>query len=119
MPTARPSVGDDQPVGELLGMVLHARVADRRGFDQSRDLAGGGRRADAYGANRQLSVANDGGGEYRFALRPHDRQSLAGDRLLIDHGVTVDDLAVDRNDLAGIDDDLVADRELPSRNRTQ
>ena len=105
----------DEPVGELLGMILHARIADRRGFDQPRDLAGRRGGANPYGANRQLSVANDGGGEYRLAFRPHDRQSLAGDRFLVDHGVTVDDLAIDRNDVAGIDDDMIIDRQLGRR----
>ena len=107
----------DQPVGELLGVVLHAGVADRRRFDQPRDLPGGGEIADADGAHRQLAVADDGGGEHRFTFRPHDRQALAGDGLLIDHGVAVDDLAVDGNHLAGIDDDLVADHELGGRYR--
>ena len=107
----------DQPVGELLGVVLHPRIADRRGFDQLRDLPGGGEIADADGADRQLAVADDGRGEHGFAFRPHDRQALAGDGLLVDHGVAVDDLAVDRNDLARIDDDLVADHQLGGRYR--
>jgi len=107
----------DQPVGELLGVVLHAGVADRRRLDQPRDLPRGGEIADADGARRQLAVSDDGGGEHGFTFRPHDRQALAGDGLLIDHGVAVDDLAVDGNYLAGIDDHLVADHELGGRYR--
>ena len=45
----------------------------------------------------------------------HDRQSLAGDRFLVDHGVTVDNLAVDRNDVAGIDDNMIIHRQLGRR----
>ena len=117
VPTASASVGTHQPVGELLGMVLHPGVADRRGFDEPRDLAGGGRGADADGADRELAVADDGRGKDRLALGPHDRQPFAGDGLLVDHRVTVDDLAVDRDDFAGIDYDLVADHKRGGRDR--
>ncbi len=87
----------DEPVGEAFGMVLHAGVADRRGFDQPHDLAGGGRRPDAQGTQRDLALADDGSGEGRFALAAMHRQALAGDRLLVDGGGAVDDLAVDRD----------------------
>jgi hypothetical protein len=63
----------DQPVGELLGMVLHTGVADRRRFHEPRDLPGGGEIADADGAHGQLAVAHNRRGEHRFALRAHDR----------------------------------------------
>jgi len=36
----------NQPIGKSLGMILHPGVADRRGFHEVHDLAGGGRRAD-------------------------------------------------------------------------
>ena len=101
-----------QTVGKLFGVVLHPRVADRRGFDQRRDLAGGGLGADADGADGELAVANDGRGEDGRAPVAHHRQALAGDGLLVDRGVAVDDLAVDRDHLARIDHDEVADREL-------
>jgi hypothetical protein len=106
-----------QPVGELLGMVLHPRIADRRRLDQPCDLPGRRGGADADGAHRQLAIADDCCREYRFPFRPHDRQSLAGDRLLIDHGVTVDDLAVDGNNFARIDDHFVARYQLGGRYR--
>ena len=77
-------------------------------FDEPRDLAGGSERADPNGAHRQLAVADDSGGKDRFALGAHDRQAFARDGLLIDHRMTVDDLAVDRNNLARIDHHLVA-----------
>ena len=66
---ATPSVGSDQAVGEFFGVVLHARVADRRGIDQPHDLAGGGVGADARRAYRQLSFARHGRRERRFARR--------------------------------------------------
>ncbi len=46
-----------------------------------------------------------------------DRQAFARDGLLVDGGEAFDDLAVDRDHLAGIDDDEVADRELGRRDR--
>jgi hypothetical protein len=88
--------------------------ADRRRFDERRDLPGGGRGA---GADGELAVANDGRGEDDPAFVAHHRQALAGDGLLVDHGVAVDDLAVDRNHLTRIDDDQVADRESRCRDR--
>ena len=93
-------------------MVLHPRVADRRGFDEVHDLAGGRRRADPHRAHRDLAIANDGGGEHGLAHSPVHRQTFAGDGLLVDGGVAVDDLAVDRDHLAGIDHNEVAFREV-------
>ena len=40
------------------------------------------------------------------------RGALAGDRRLVDRGDALDDLAVGRDDLPGLDDDVVAGLEL-------
>jgi hypothetical protein len=98
-------------------VVLHARIADRGGFHESRDLTGRREGADSNCAHRDLAVADDGGGKHRFALGAHYRQAFARDGLLIDHRMTVDDLAVDRNDLARIDHYLVAGDKFAGRHR--
>ena len=67
LPTARPSVGSHQPVGEAFRVVLHPRVADRRAVDKLGDLAGGGVGADARGADGDLAFAQHGGGEHHLA----------------------------------------------------
>ena len=81
------------------------------------DLPGSGLRADPNGADCQLTVADDGCGKRRLALAARDRQALARNGLLIDQRAPVDDLAVDRDHLAWVDDDLVADREFRCRDR--
>ena len=48
----------------------------------------------------------------RFADRAVHRQTFAGDGLLVDRGVAVDDLAVDRDHLAGIDHHQILDSEV-------
>ena len=101
-----------EAVGEFLRVILHAGIADRRRLDQLSDLACGRRRTNANGADRELAVANNGCGEHRLTLAAHHRQPFAGDGLLIDHSVAVDDLAVDRNHVTRIDDHFIADDEL-------
>ena len=81
-------------------------------FDQPNDLAGCRVRADPRRADGQLSLARHRGGEGRFADAAHHRQSLAGDGLLVDQRAALDDLAIDRNHLAGIDDDIIADQDV-------
>jgi hypothetical protein len=107
----------DQAVRQPLGMVLHPGIADRRGLHEMGDLPGSGLRADPNGADCQLTVADDGCGKRRLALAARDRQALARNGLLIDQRAPVNDLAVDRDHLAWVDDDLVADREFRCRDR--
>ena len=93
-------------------MVLHAGVAHRRGLHEVGDLARRGVGADADGAQGQLAFADHRRRERRRALAARDRKAFAGDGLLVDGGETFDDLAVDRDHLAGIDDDEIAHCEL-------
>ena len=124
-PTASAQRRQHQAVGETFGVVLHARVADRRRVDQPHDLAGC--RVRAHPQSRGSSIVPRAVTVAAKAASPdaaHHRQALAGDGLLVDQRAAVDDLAIDRNHLAGIDHDLIADRQrsragtettLPSR----
>lgn len=62
---------------------------------------------------------NASGGKHRIADRPRDRESFAGDGLLVDHGGTMEDIAVGRYHLTGIDDHHVADSQFGRRNLDQ
>ena len=109
VPTAKRKGRQDQPVGETLGMVLHAGVADRGRFHETRDLPRRGVDAHAQRPHAQLSVAQDGGGEGGVADAAGDRQAFSGDRFLIDRRAPLDDLPIDRDHFAGVDHDHVAD----------
>ena len=109
----------DQPVGQPLGVVLHAGVADRRGFDETHDLSGRGVGADPGRAYRQMAIADYRRRERRVTLAARYRQAFAGDGLLVDQSLSGDDLAVDRDHAAVVDDDFVADCELAARDRDQ
>src|ERR1700743_1917663 len=63
-------------------------------------------------AHRDLAFADHGAGKGSLALAAADGEAFAGDGLLIDGGLALDDLAVDRDHLAGIDHDEIADRKL-------
>ena len=54
-------------------------------------------------------------GEDLVALRLFGRRRFAGEGVLVDHRHAFDDLAVDRHDFAGLDDDDVADVQLIER----
>ncbi len=107
----------NEAVGEALGVVLHAGVADRRGLHEMGDLARRGVDADAQRAHAQLSVAKDGGGEHCLAFAAGDRQAFAGDGLLVDRRASFDDLAVDGDHFAGINHHEIADRQFARRDR--
>ena len=66
---------------------------------------------------RNWPIAQHGRRERRFALAAAHGQALAGDRLLVDRRHAFEDLAVDGNDLAGIDDDDVADGQFARGDR--
>src|SRR2546422_823468 len=55
-----------------------------------------------------LSLAHDGGGIDRIPGTLVDRHGLAGEHLLVDGGLALEHDPVDRDELAGIDHDLVA-----------
>src|SRR5262249_43929656 len=81
------------------------------------NLAGGSVRPGADGADGELALADHGGGERGPALAAGDRKPFTGDGLLVDGGEAFDDLAIDWDHLAGVDDDEIAGREFRSRDR--
>ena len=72
--------------------ILAEAVSLPDGLDRDEDLAGDHQRR----------------GEDPVAYPFLGRRRLAGQRVLVDHGHPLDDVAVDRHDLAGVDDDEVA-----------
>src|SRR6516162_2657542 len=76
------------------------------------DLTGGSVRPSADGADGELALADHGGGECGPALAAGDWKPLTGDGLLVDGSEAFDDLAIDWDHLAWVDDDEIAGREF-------
>jgi len=96
-----------QPVGELLDAVVPALEVP----DELRDAveAGGRVRTDF---DRQRAVRDHGAADDGVAGRLPDRHRLAGDDRLVDGGVARDRLTIDRDPLAGADEQAVAGGEV-------
>ncbi len=86
-------------------------------FDEPHDLPSGGVGANARRLDRDLTLARHRGCKGRLADAARDRQAFAGDRLLVDHGEALDDLAVDGNHLARVDDHMIADLHVARGDR--
>ena len=66
-----------------------------------------------------MAIADDRRRERRVTLAARHRQAFAGNGLLVDQSLPGDDLTVDRDHAAVVDDDFVADCELAARDRDQ
>ena len=107
---------DDREAGEqdverdLVRCLLAARTFDQRDHPVEEALAGlrGDPNDDLVGEHPRPTCH---GGAVAAGLADH-RSRLAGDRRLVDRRDPLDHVAVGGDDLAGRDDDLVADREL-------
>ena len=102
-------------VGQPLALVLRGQLVAGRVVEDLADL--GRRRLAARHLDRDLDLAghHHRRGEDPVADPLLGRRRLAGQGVLVDHRHALDDVPVDRHDLAGVDDDDVALLELVER----
>ncbi len=96
---------------EPLDQRLRRRPLRLRALDQVDDPRERGVAPQPRHADVERAAAVDRPGEHRVARRLLGRQRFAGDRRLIDRALAGDDLAVERDLLAGANDDHRADRD--------
>ena len=83
----------------LVGKLLDRRLRCLRLLDQLDDLGKHGVGAHPSGSHPKCPRLVDGGSDHGIAHPLADRDRLAGDHRLVNRGVAVDDLAVDRDPL--------------------
>ena len=98
-----------EATGEVLADGLDGRAVVLRLFDAGDDAADGGLVADRTGANDQAAAQHHRTGMHRRPGNDADRQGFAGDRGLVDHGLAVDHVTVDRYRDVVVDHHVVAD----------
>ena len=96
----------------MLRVVLDAGLPHRRGAHEANDVGHHRLLADLRGFQVDLAFADDRGGIDAVAGSLGDRHRLAGEQLLVYRRLALDDDAVDRDQLAWINDDLVALADL-------
>ena len=102
--------GEQDVQRDLVGRLLPRRALDEGDHPVDEGLAGLGRDPHDDAVREHLGAAGDRGAV--AAGLADDRRGLAGDGRLVHAGDALDDVAVAGDDLAGLDDDQVADAEL-------
>src|SRR5581483_2099289 len=98
-----------------VGDALRGRLRGLRRLDEPRDARERGIGADLRGAIADRAGLIQRPGDDGCTLLLLDGDRLAGDHRLVDRGAAIDDLAVDRDPLAGLQHDHVADAHLRDR----
>ena len=109
--------GDDQRDGQqqqrvAVGQADERRLGGLRGGHQPHDARIGAFAGRRGGAHLESLAGVERAAARRLAFPAVDRDRLAGQRRLVEHGARAGDDAVDRDDFAGAHQDRVADRDL-------
>ena len=107
--------GGHEVAGDDVGQPLDRRLGALGLLDQLDDLGQGGVLADPDGPEAEAAPLVDRRPDDGVAGPLVDGQALAGDHGLVDGGPALDDDAVDRDGLAGPDDEDVADAHVFDR----
>ena len=114
---ARAHRQNDQILRGPVGQPLPRRLGALRLLHQVHDLRQGGVGADLGRAEAHAAAAVDRAGDHGVARPLGDRHALAGDQRLVDAGLALGDLAVNRHLVARLEHDDVVDLHVAARNR--